>query len=291
MKKSAKILSAFVTIFSVILLCISPVSAESYFQSKGFQFLLTESKNAVICGYTGTEQNIEIPQSLGGYTVEKIADYAFSNNDNIKSVDFSKANGLVNIGISAFAGCTQLESALLTDSIAMLGTSCFQGCTSLEEVTFGRKLADIPAQAFYNCTSLSTVTIPQTVESVGSNAFGGCTALISVLFSSDNVSIRQNAFSGCPDLVLYGNIDSSACLFADAENLRFFNMDENLMNDINGDGQENVNDVTYIQMYLAEFINYDTRISLVAEKLDTNNDGVINVTDVTYLQKILVDMI
>ena len=54
--------------------------------------------------------------------------------------------------------------------------------------------------------------------------------------------------------------------------------------DVNKDNKLNVNDVTEIQRYLAEFITFDDYQMTLA---DVNQDEVVNVTDVTILQRYL----
>ena len=53
------------------------------------------------------------------------------------------------------------------------------------------------------------------------------------------------------------------------------------LGDVNMDGYVNINDATYIQMYLAEYANYDVPLVLG----DMNKDGVITIRDVTSLQR------
>ena len=54
--------------------------------------------------------------------------------------------------------------------------------------------------------------------------------------------------------------------------------------DANQDGKININDVTTIQRYLAEFITFDNYQMVLA---DVDQDGKVNITDTTILQKYL----
>lgn len=53
--------------------------------------------------------------------------------------------------------------------------------------------------AFCNCTSIRSITIPNCVEVIEPGAFRGC----------------------CSDLIIYGNINSEAQVFANDNNIRF----------------------------------------------------------------------
>ena len=75
--------------------------------------------------------------------------------------------------------------------------------------------------------------------------------------------------------IMYGNIST------------LFNVQvSRLMGDTNLDGSITISDVTEIQKYLAEFVQFtDEQLALA----DTNGDGIINITDATHLQKYLAE--
>lgn len=76
-----------------------------------------------------------IPSSLMGKTVSKIASKAFSNMENLTLVRIPSS--VCTIGNQAFENCTSLETIEVTNetSFTHIGTNVFSGCTSLNEIT------------------------------------------------------------------------------------------------------------------------------------------------------------
>ena len=60
--------------------------------------------------------------------------------------------------------------------------SAFYGCTALESIVFPEGMAALFTEAFCGCTSLTTVTIPKTVELISNGAFAGCNTLTTINF-------------------------------------------------------------------------------------------------------------
>ncbi len=145
-------------------------------------------------------------------TCVEIADNAYKNNENLKTITFSiKAAGVnTRIGNSAFSGCTNLEKVTFTDRDTInIGRTAFYQCENLDSVKFGGVYGEttVGLMAFANCSSLdangfiekcnltsiadqafagtatggyneeyesySTVTIPESVKTLGRNIFAG----------------------------------------------------------------------------------------------------------------------
>ena len=77
--------------------------------------------------------------TVSGY--ERMADYGsakrmtppwYQFRDKIRCLIVDE--GITELGVGAFRGCTALESVMLPDSMKKLGYCCFDGCTSLKEV-------------------------------------------------------------------------------------------------------------------------------------------------------------
>ena len=58
--------------------------------------------------------------------------------------------------------------------VTKIGVSAFFGCTSIESVTIPNGVEKIGQSAFANCTSLASVGIPSGVKEIGEAAFSGC---------------------------------------------------------------------------------------------------------------------
>ena len=80
-----------------------------------------------------TTGDIEMPATLNGYPVTRIADYAFQACEAIESMKIPY--GVTGVGIAAFSGCAKLSSVEIPASVASLGEWVFERCDSLAGVT------------------------------------------------------------------------------------------------------------------------------------------------------------
>ena len=164
---------------------------------------------------------------IGNFLIK--ADTSISGSCTIKS-------GTLLIADYAFAGCINLTSVNIPDSVTSIGDQAFIDCINLTNVNIGNSVASIGRLSFYDCTSLSEITvsennsayksiegslytkdrktlvqyaigktntsftIPDGVASIGAEAFYGCTNLTSVTIPDSVTSIGSLAFYGCTNL-------------------------------------------------------------------------------------------
>lgn len=139
-----------------------------------------------------------------------IGDYAFYGT----SISEIYTECIERIGDYAFANCTNLTSAVINNIYAEedgieieLGTSAFEGCTQLTRVALYMEDIALPNGFFKNCTSLSKVLATSSwrvttvnnladIKSIGEEAFYGCSAMsINKIKPSSLESIEKNAFA------------------------------------------------------------------------------------------------
>ena len=148
--------------------------------SKGFKFSKMEDGTYSITQYTGNASYVEIPETIRGVKVTKIAPEAFENKTCIKTVVIH--NNIVEIGGGAFRGCTSLES-LTVPFIGMsndhnthldyifsgnYGTNLTSNSVprSLKKIYITKGCTKISTYAFYLCENLTEVHIPSTVTTI-----------------------------------------------------------------------------------------------------------------------------
>lgn len=116
-------------------------------------------------------REVEIPASLGGLDVVKIADCAFAGCKEITALKVPE--GDVAIGDGAFAGCVNLKSLILNNRFDLTGmtlrTLLPDGIAVLARLALGGAHAVLPDGFFDGCTSLSSISLPETLEDFGDN--------------------------------------------------------------------------------------------------------------------------
>ena len=78
---------------------------------------------------------------------------------------------VTSIGEVAFAGCTELTTVKLPDSIISIKEHAFLYCTGLTTVDLGNSVESIGASAFASCANMKKLTIPQSIKTIGDWAF------------------------------------------------------------------------------------------------------------------------
>ena len=122
----------------------------------------------------------------------------YDNRHKIKKVVIK--DGVTNIGINAFDGCTGLSSIEIPNSVTRIGFQAFRECYALTSVTIPNSVTSIEPEVFRSCSSLTSVEIPNSVTSIGSNAFYGCEDLTSVTIGNSVTRIEECTFSNCSAL-------------------------------------------------------------------------------------------
>lgn len=193
-------------------------------------------------------QTVEMPDS-----VTEIQRDAFSQNDTLKTVVFSKQ--LKTIGDRAFSRDKALENVELPATVRTIGQGAFQECTSLKSIALpagveiqqdafafcdslrkitgqGTESTEIRAlfdanamvlgqSAFGNCRSLKAVEVPEGTEIIDELALANCPVLQTVYIPGTVTEINSHAFDGSADFTIYGETGSAAELYANANQIPF----------------------------------------------------------------------
>lgn len=157
---------------------------------------------------------LDVPKEIDGYTVTKIAAWAFKGN---KCIAATLPETIEYIGEGAFAYCEELVGVLgleectnlkeiqqqtfrvciylsdisLPEGLEKIGDSAFLGCYSLESINIPSTVTTIEPGAFSWCEQLTKITIPASVELIGVYLFEGCIALESIEVEEENANYRS----------------------------------------------------------------------------------------------------
>ena len=170
-------------------------------------------------------EEIDIPESINGYSVTTIAESAFALCNKLKTV--SIPSSVKEIGSYAFKGCYSLKSIKIPEGVTEINKATFSFCTSLNSVVLPSTLIKINDSAYSHCMNLEEITIPKNVISIGNSAFFNCYNMKNVKIYNDNVEIGLDAFridevSRQSDRVIYANVGSTAQKYAcDSDEFEF----------------------------------------------------------------------
>lgn len=137
--------------------------------------------------------SIEIPIS-----VTSIGAAAFSCCDNLMKIVVSKDNpnyssdedGVLfnkeKTELIAYHGGLTGTLYVIPDSVMNIGESAFDGCSNLIRIEIPDSVTSIGNEAFWSCRGLTSIEIPSSVTSIGYAVFSYCDNLTKIVVSEDN---------------------------------------------------------------------------------------------------------
>lgn len=104
-------------------------------------------------------------QAKNGYIVSGYESIADSGEVIIPDRDVGEEGKLKVFGIGdrAFAGCNEITSIVIPNSITEIGEYIFEGCKNLVKAAINCNILTLKAGIFSGCTSLSMIDIPNSV--------------------------------------------------------------------------------------------------------------------------------
>lgn len=227
-------------------------SDSDYIKSGDYEYSLLNRDNvftATIEKYTGSEEKVVLPETIDGYDIKALGNFAFY--ENTKVTEISIPANYEDFGDYAFYGCTSLmefrvdeknelyttdddgtlllkgesgdpiaimayptgrnpEKYAVADGILAIKACAFSNCKNLKEITFPDSVTQIFQFAFAECTSLESIVLPPNMTTLSDQMFTNCTALSDITLPENLQTIGNAVFVGCKSLEL---IDFPASLY------------------------------------------------------------------------------
>ena len=207
------------------------ITVESRFLKDGIYYRLRpythpSVKEVEVCvretgSYTGA---IVIPSTVTSgnvtYTVTRIGQEAFYNQDNVTSVTIP--NTVDVIGYQAFQNMDNLKEIEIPGSVKTIGAQAFydsyltkltlhEGLERIDYLAFYKNnhltsltlpstLTTVEREVFKECTRLKTISLPNALTTMGNDIFNSCTGLTSVQLPATMTSIPVGTFNSCTSL-------------------------------------------------------------------------------------------
>ena len=132
-------------------------------------------------------------------TVTEIANDAFREVKQLKTVDMAAGSQLSKIGAYAFNSCESLEAINLPNGISILENATFFNCKSLTTVVLPATLQGIGNDCFAYTEALRHIDFPQSMTYINSFAFGN-SGLEEVVLPQGMTFLGGSTFSDCKNL-------------------------------------------------------------------------------------------
>lgn len=129
--------------------------------------------------------SVEIPNS-----VTRIGGSAFSNCNNLTSIEFGENSKLLSIDGFAFykSGLTSIE---IPNGVTRIGMHAFLYCSNLTNIEIPDSVTTIAEGAFYN-SGLTSIKIPNSTTSIGNRVCSACQNLTSITVAEGNTRYHSN---------------------------------------------------------------------------------------------------
>lgn len=149
-----------------------------------FTYVTNDDNTITITGYTESDTNLIIPDTITGLPVTVIGDQAFNGDFNLASVTIPPS--VLSIEHAAFSSCYALTTVTMSDGVTNIGVSAFSFCSSLTNLVIPDSVTGISDFAFSDCSSLTNILLGSNVTTVAEYTFDGAIGLQTINVSSNN---------------------------------------------------------------------------------------------------------
>lgn len=177
--------------------------------SGDYTYTLDSGNATIIRCKNFTDEEIVIPDTLDGYPVTAIGDFAFSAASAVGSsfgnttITYTYAytkitlpEGVETIGRYAFAENKNLKEVVLPESVSNFNYCAFMNCKNLESVNIPDGIEHLPDFLFSGCAKLKNLELPDSVKIICDNAVS--------ITSADSLPagveyLGKELFAGCTE--------------------------------------------------------------------------------------------
>jgi len=183
---------------SVIEIC-----AESFYMCDGLTSIVIPNSVKYI-GRSAFRKCESLSSLVIPSSVIKIEEAAFSDCENINSIvvdddnpvydSRNNCNAIIETNTNKLiAGCSK---SFIPNTVKIIDNQAFAGCHNLSSITIPDSVTAIGKGTFVNC-GLTSIIIPKSVISIGDSAFCGCRKLTSVTIPTNVTKMGKSVFNGC----------------------------------------------------------------------------------------------
>ncbi len=155
-----------------------------------FKTSVNDDGTIAVFGYSGTDEKVIVPRTIGERTVTAIGKCCFEENQTIKEVVLPDT--IKTIDYKAFADCKNLETVNIPDGIEIIDEYAFTTCHSLKSIDL-KNVKKLGNYAFQLCISLEEIYVPGSVTTVTDHAFHGCHSVKTLTFGEGVKKIESTA--------------------------------------------------------------------------------------------------
>lgn len=220
---------------------------------KNFKYRILDDNTAEICGYTGKNAVVTVPDSIDSKPVTSIGRTAF------------------------YSG--KIKEVTIPDTVKNIKWWAFYGCESLEKINLNFGLKTVGYGAFMNCKNLKSVSIPMSVTQICDDSFAvSCSTKKGVFDTYSKQTISTQQYSTDSSFTLEGYSGTVAEKYCNDNSLNFVSLGNVIYGDVNNNGTVDAADAKLAKSLID---TVPTEEELTAA--DVDDDGKITENDVNLI--------
>lgn len=205
------LLSTVIIVSSVVGVGTTVFAATDEHTYKNFKYRILDDNTAEICGYTGKNAVVTVPDSIDSKPVTSIGRTAF------------------------YSG--KIKEVTIPNTVRSIKWWAFYGCESLEKINLNFGLKTVGYGAFMNCKNLKSVSIPMSVTQICDDSFAvSCSTKKGVFDTYSKQTISTQQYSTDSSFTLEGYSGTVAEKYCNDNSLNFVSSGNVIYGDVNNNG-------------------------------------------------------